>query len=192
MVDYDNKEKALVYIETNRGTGSGFMITADGLCFTCNHVVDGAEEIFVRLINGKNEKIVCKAEVKYADADEDYAILQVCDLDSCYYYKLETHYDSLSAGDDVAVYGFPFGADLNEDVMALEPSLAKGYIASKNTINGRTCYFLDIRSAPGNSGGPVFSIKSEKVIGYLCGSYGNSRSDIIYIRTLKTFIDKLV
>jgi hypothetical protein len=76
--------------------------------------------------------------------------------------------------------------------MDLEPSLTKGYIASKNKINGHTCYYLDIRSAPGNSGGPVFSLKSNKVIGYLCGSFGTDRSNIIYIRTLKSFLETIV
>lgn len=191
-VDYTQKEKALVYIETDSGSGTGFLISQTGLFLTCNHVIAGTKEVYVRLLNSKNENIVCQAYVKYTNEEDDFAILQVSDIKNCYFYNLETDYSTLNTGDDVAVYGFPYGSALNENVMELEPSLTKGYIASKNKIQGRTCYYLDIRSAPGNSGGPVFSLKTKKVIGYLCGSYGSDRANIIYIRTLKTFFDTLV
>lgn len=177
----------MVFIETNTGTGSGFLITKNGLCLTCNHVVKDSDEIFVRMINLKGEKEVFKACIEYSNSDEDYAVLKLIDCDNSYYYNLEEDTCSLSTGDDVAIYGFPFGAELNDNIMELEPSLTKGYIASKNKIEGHTCYYLDIRSAPGSSGGPVFSLKNNKVIGYLCGSYGSNRANIVYIRTLQAF-----
>ena len=42
---YDN---AIIYIETDTGSGSGVVITQDGYALTCAHVIAGAEEIFVR------------------------------------------------------------------------------------------------------------------------------------------------
>ena len=174
------------------GSGSGFMITSTGLCFTCNHVIDDAEEIFVRTDFKEENRVVKKANVVFANKEEDFAILKLEDCKSNYFFELEMDYTTLKTGDDVAIYGFPFGSELNEDVMALEPSLTKGYIASKNKIDGRNCYYLDIRSAPGNSGGPVFSLKTKKCIGYLCGSYGSDRSNIIYVRTMEYFLKNLV
>lgn len=190
-INYDNKEYGLAYIETESGSGSGLMITSTGVCLTCNHVIEDCKEIFVRLEN-RQSRIVYKADIVYYDKDNDYAILQLLDCNDNNFYEIETDYHNIKTGDDVAIYGFPFGSDLNEDVMELEPSLTKGYIASKNKINGKDCYYLDIRSAPGNSGGPVFSLKTKKVIGYLCGSYGSDRSNMIYIRTLEVFLNEIV
>lgn len=182
----------MVYIETDNGCGSGFMITDNGLCFTCNHVIAEATEIFVRVDSGENTRVVYKGEVLFSDQAEDFAIIQLEDCKNNNFFELETDYSTLNTGDDVAIYGFPFGGELNENIMELEPSLTKGYIASKNKISGRSCYYLDIRSAPGNSGGPVFSLKTNKCIGYLCGSFGTDRSNIIYIRTLEYFLNNCV
>ena len=168
------------------------MITSTGYCFTCSHVVNGAKEIYVRVINHNNERIVYKAEIYIEEEGEDFAVLKVIGYKNAFFFEVENDYSELKTGDDVAIYGFPFGSDLNEDVMDLEPSLTKGYIASKNKIDGKSCYYLDIRSAPGNSGGPVFSLKTNKVIGYLCGSYGSDRSNIIFIRTMQTFLTDCV
>ncbi len=191
-VNYDGKEKAVAYIETNAGSGSGFMISPTGLCFTCFHVINGAKEIFVRLGETVEDRKVYKADVVFGCEEEDFAILQ---LEACmdnYFFELEEDYHSIKTGDDVAIYGFPYGTGLNEDVMELEPSLTKGYIASKNKIMGRKCYYLDIFSAPGNSGGPAFSLKDNKVIGYLCGSFGSDRANIIFIRSLEYFFENVV
>lgn len=168
------------------------MITSTGLCFTCNHVIANANEIFVRLDTLDKQRIVYKAAVAYSNEDEDFAILQLEDCKDNAFFEIETDYSILNSGDDVAIYGFPFGSDLNENIMELEPSLTKGYIASKNKISGHTCYYLDIRSAPGNSGGPVFLLKNNKLIGYLCGSYGSDRANIIYIRSMEYFIKNIV
>ncbi len=168
------------------------MITSSGLCFTCNHVVNGAQEIYVRLQDNDGNNVVYKANPVYQSAEYDFAIIQLEDIEDNYFYEIELDYSHLTTGDDVAVYGYPFGSNLNDEVMELEPSLTKGYIASKNKVQGQVCYFLDIRSAPGNSGGPVFSLKSNKVIGYLCGSLGNDQSNIIFIRTLEQFIKLLI
>ena len=191
-VNYVGKEKAIAYIETESGSGSGFMITPTGLCFTCYHVVGEAKEIFVRLGETKEERTVYKANLIYGNEEEDFAIIQLEDCVDNFFFELEEDYKSIKTGDDVAIYGFPYGTGLNEDVMELEPSLTKGYIASKNKIMGKKCYYLDIFSAPGNSGGPAFSLKDNKVIGYLCGSFGSDRANIIFIRSLEYFFENLV
>lgn len=164
------------------------MITNTGLCFTCNHVIKGSTEIYVGLINSEGKKTVYKAKALIQNEDEDFAVIELEDCVDNYFYELEFDYKTLKTGNDVAIFGYPFGSALNDEIMELEPSLTKGYISSKNKINGHICYYLDIKSAPGNSGGPVFSLDTNKVIGYLCGSYGNDRSDIIFIKTLEYFL----
>ena len=191
-VSYVGKEKAVAYIETDQGSGSGFMITPNGLCFTCYHVAGNAKKIRVRLGESLEERKFFNARMVYGCEEEDFAIIQLDNCQNNYFFDLEEDYKSIKTGDDVAIYGFPYGSGLNEDVMDLEPSLTKGYIASKNKIMGKKCYYLDIFSAPGNSGGPAFSLKDNKVIGYLCGSFGSDRANIIFIRSLEYFFENIV
>ena len=187
-VNYLDKELATIYIETDKGSGSGFVISEDGVAFTCNHVVEGSKEIYVRLTDKNDNKEVVKADIIYLDKKNDFALIKL-DVDKpTYFFELETDYSSIKTGDDVALFGFPFGSQLNDNSMEIEPSLTKGYIASKNKIDGAKCFYLDIRSCPGNSGGPAFALKNNKVIGYLCGSYGNERADLIFVRPFEEFL----
>ena len=55
------------------GAGSGFIFSSDGLIFTNNHVVEGAEKIMVSLLN-ENE---IEATVVGSDPDTDIAILKM-------------------------------------------------------------------------------------------------------------------
>ena len=186
-VDYNEKEKAIAYIETNLSSGSGFMISSNGLCLTCFHVVKNADKILVRLICNPSSPTIYHANIIYHDEDADLAILKLENCNNVYFYSLEKDFSNIHTGDDIAVFGFPFGRALNEDIRKLEPSLTKGYISSKNKIREKECYYLDVRAAEGNSGSPVFSLKTAKVIGYLCGSYGSAKNNLIYIHTLELF-----
>lgn len=197
QVDYNEKIKATVYIEVEKGkedggSGSGFVITESGLCFTCYHVVKGADEIYVRLDDGEGNRIVKPAVLQYFDEDDDFAVIQILDIEWAYHFKLEDNYSEVSMGDEIAVFGFPLGRHINEDVLELEPSLLRGYVACKNRLEDKMVYYLDARSCPGNSGGPVFSLKTNKVIGYLCGSYGPDRANLVYCRSLTEFFKNVV
>lgn len=186
-VDYNEKEKAIAYIETNSSSGSGFMLSSNGLCLTCFHVVKNADKILVRLKNNSLSPFIYHANIVCHDENADLAILKLDNCNNVHFYNLEKDFSNIHTGDDIAVFGFPFGRALNEDIRKLEPSLTKGYISSKNKIKDKECYYLDVRAAEGNSGSPVFSLKTAKVIGYLCGSYGNAKNNLIYIQTLELF-----
>lgn len=186
-ITYSNKELATVYIDANDGTGSGFIISSNGLCFTCCHVVEGAKEVFVRIELKDGTRITKKADVLVTDKDDDYALVQIKEVENLPFLDLEDNYSDVKMGDEIAIFGFPFGQDLNPNPMELEPTLTKGYVATKNKAAGKVVYYLDARSCPGNSGGPVFALKSGKVIGYLCGSYGSDRANLVYCRSLTQF-----
>ena len=186
-IHYEEKELATVYVVTETGSGSGFIINKDGLCFTCNHVVDGDKEVYVRIELKDGTRIAKKADVIVTDEDDDYALLQIKEVVNTPFFELEETYKDVKAGDPVAIFGFPFGQDLNPDPIDLEPGLTQGYVASKNRPYGKVFYYLDCRSFPGNSGGPVFHIKTGKVLGYLCGSYGSAVANLDYCRSLTQF-----
>lgn len=186
-ISYQDKELATVYVETDTGTGSGFIFTPDGMLLTCAHVVDDAKEIFVRLDDEDEERQVFKAYIKHFDKDNDLALLQIEGIKNSYYFDLEENMNTVKAGDDIVVFGFPFGVRLNRNVMELEPSLTKGYISSKNKFEGKRVYYMDAKSCPGNSGGPIFKVSTGKVIGYLCGGVGRGTDILCYFRGLEEF-----
>lgn len=188
-ISYEDKELATVYVETDKGSGSGFIISPDGICFTCAHVVEGAKEVYVRLDDEDEDRQVFKCEVKHVDKDDDFALLQILGIKNSYYFDLEENMNSVKTGDDIAVFGFPFGVGLNRNVMELEPSLTKGYISSKNKLEDKKVYYMDAKSCPGNSGGPIFKVSTGKVIGYLCGAYGRDSTLLCYFRGLEAYND---
>ena len=68
---------------TSRSLGSGFLITADGLVVTNNHVVEKAHEIEVHLSDGRSFEATDM--VLTADPAEDGQVLAV--VRPCYRYK---------------------------------------------------------------------------------------------------------
>ena len=195
-IDYETKELgvALICVQKEEGlsTGSGFVISDDGYLFTCHHVVDGAtnDEIKIYLSDEEDHKKQYDIEIAYKDPENDRAVLKIINKDNelFHYYDLEENFKQVKTGDDVAIFGYLLGLMLNDSIEELMPTLTKGYIGSKNRIKGKPCYYLDIRSAPGHSGAPVFRLADKKVIGYLCGSWGIEDNQIVFIRPLEDFL----
>ena len=71
-------------------------------------------------------------------------ILQIEKKKGCHYFDLDYECTSIKPGKQVAVIGFPFGQDLNDNSMDLELSYSSGHISSRNKINGNVCFYLDI------------------------------------------------
>jgi serine protease Do len=138
-----------------RSTGSGFVLTPDGLVVTNNHVVDRAEEISVRVADGRE----FPAEVVGRDASTDVALLRLKTEER---EELPAVYlgdsDKLEVGDWVVAIGNPFG---------LDHSVAHGMISAKERALGVDVFddFIqtDALINPGNSGGPLFNMRGEVV-----------------------------
>jgi len=138
-----------------KATGSGFVLTPDGLVLTNNHVVAGARQIAVRLSDGRE----FPAEVVGRDASTDVALLR---LSGAGLGSLPAVYlgdsDRLEVGDWVLAIGNPFG---------LDHSVAHGMISAKERVLGVGQFddFIqtDALINPGNSGGPLFNMKGEVV-----------------------------
>ncbi|TDX22205.1 serine protease Do [Modicisalibacter xianhensis] len=138
--------------EQRSSLGSGFIISEDGYILTNAHVVDGADEIVVRL----NDHRELKAELIGADAKTDIALLKVdaTDLPTLSIGDSE----QLEVGEWVAAIGSPFGFD---------HSVTSGIISAINRTLPSDTYVpfiqTDVAINPGNSGGPLFNLDGEVV-----------------------------
>jgi serine protease Do len=136
-----------------RSLGSGFIINRDGYILTNYHVAN-ADEINVKLINGKE----FKAKVIGKDPKTDMALIKIEAWHDLPVVKLGDS-DKLKIGEWVIAIGNPFG---------LENTLTVGIVSAKGRVIGAGPYdnFIqtDASINPGNSGGPLINM-NEEVIG---------------------------
>jgi serine protease Do len=136
-----------------RGVGSGFVMNQEGYILTNNHVVEDADQIKVKLANGKeyNGKIVGR------DPKTDLALLKIEGAKDLHSLKLGNS-DDLKVGSWVVAIGSPFG---------LEQTVTAGIVSAKGRVIGSGPYdnFIqtDASINPGNSGGPLINMKGEVV-----------------------------
>ena len=136
--------------EVQRGVGSGFIISADGYVLTNAHVVDGADEVYVRL----TDKREFKAKIVGADKRTDVAVLKL-DATGLPAVRLGD-VNRLKVGEWVIAIGSPF--DLDNTVTA-------GIVSAKARDTGDLVPFIqtDVAINPGNSGGPLINMRGEVV-----------------------------
>ncbi len=136
-----------------RNLGSGFIIDAEGFILTNNHVVEKADEITVKLSDGKSfpAKIVGrdpKTDLALISIQSDQALTPLPMGDS----------DSLEVGDWVVAMGNPFG---------LDNTVTAGIVSAKYRHIGAGPYenFIqtDASINPGNSGGPLVNTRGEVI-----------------------------
>ena len=134
--------------------GSGFIIDKEGIVVTNNHVIQGAEDIFVS-VNGSAEY---KAKILGTDPYMDLAVLKI-EADEKFIPVSFGDSDKARVGDWVIAIGNPFG---------FGGTVTSGIISSRNRDIGLTRYddFIqtDASINQGNSGGPLFDLEG-KVIG---------------------------
>jgi serine protease Do len=142
--------------------GSGFLISADGLVLTNAHVVDGANEVTVKLADHRE----FKAKVLGADRSSDIAVLKIDGHDLPAVSLGDS--DQLGVGDYVLAIGEPFG---------LEETATAGIVSAKGRSLPGDGYvpFIQTDAAvnPGNSGGPLFD-STGAVVGINAQIYSNS------------------
>ena len=132
--------------------GSGFVISVDGYIVTNYHVVEGAEDIIVRMSNRREYK----AKIIGLDKRTDVALLKI-DAQNLPVAKIGSS-KNLQVGQWVLAIGSPFGLDYTVThgiVSALGRSLPDDtYVPFVQT---------DVPINPGNSGGPLFNLSGEVV-----------------------------
>jgi serine protease Do len=138
--------------QESKSLGSGFIISPDGHILTNAHVVDGADEVLVRL----TDKREFKARVLGADRRTDIALI-----------KIQAHGlpvvkmgdpSRLKVGEWVVAIGSPFG---------FESSVTAGIVSAKGRALPQESFVpfiqTDVAINPGNSGGPLFNMRGEVV-----------------------------
>lgn len=133
--------------------GSGFIISDDGYILTNNHVVEGADQIIVKL-NDRSEKM---AELIGADKRSDLALLKITHDRKLPVVKIGDS-DAIKPGQWVAAIGSPFN---------FEYSITKGIVSALNRSLPSDSYVpfiqTDVPINPGNSGGPLFNMTGEVI-----------------------------
>ena len=145
--------------------GSGFIINIKGIVITNNHVIQGAEDIVVRVGEDKEYK----AKIIGADPLSDIAVLQIESKEKFIPVKFGDS-DKARIGDWVIAIGNPFG---------LGGTVTSGIISARNRSIGLSRYEdyiqTDASINQGNSGGPLFDMNGE-VIGINTAILGQSGS----------------
>ncbi len=136
-----------------RGVGSGFVMSREGYILTNNHVVEDADQIKVKLANGKEYD----GKVVGRDPKTDLALVKVEGSSDLHPLKLGNS-DDLEVGSWVVAIGSPFG---------LEQTVTAGIVSAKGRVIGSGPYdnFIqtDASINPGNSGGPLINMKGEVI-----------------------------
>jgi len=140
-----------------RGTGSGFILSEDGIVLTNAHVVEGADEVDVRLKDGR----VLPGKVLGTDSLTDVAVVRVeaSGLPAAPVGQSA----SLVPGQWAIAIGNPLGLDNTVTVgiiSALDRSSAQVGIGDKQRVR-----FIQTDAAinPGNSGGPLLNDRGEVI-----------------------------
>jgi serine protease Do len=137
------------------GLGSGVIISENGVVLTNNHVIDDADNVKVRLIDGRE----FEAKVKGRDPETDLAVLTI-DAKGLQPIAFGNS-DGARVGDWVLAVGSPMNPQL-------EHSVTSGIISAK----GRSAVGLsqyedyiqtDAAINPGNSGGALVDLKGELI-----------------------------
>ncbi|GAB2687478.1 DegQ family serine endoprotease [Aliiglaciecola aliphaticivorans] len=170
-----------------KGLGSGVIIDAkQGYVVTNNHVVDNANEITVKLTDGRE----LKAKKLGADAQSDIALLQI-EAKDLHAVPLANS-DKLRVGDFVVAIGNPFG--LNQTVTS---GIVSALGRSGLNIGGYEDFIqTDAAINRGNSGGALVNLRGE-LIGINTAIFGPNGGNVgigfaIPSNMMKSLVDQII
>ena len=145
------------------GIGSGFIYDSKGYILTNHHVIDGASEIKVKLMDGETL-------VATVIGSDEYADIAVIKIDPSYVKRVAKIGDSskMKVGDTVFTIGSPLSVDYAGTV-------TRGILSGKDRMvaisvgNSSTNDWImnvmqtDAAINPGNSGGPLCNVSGEVI-----------------------------
>ena len=141
-------QAGVVQIDMGSGSASGFIINADGLVVTNEHVVGNARKVGVWLTNGRRYD----GDVLERNASADLALVQI-DSNGTFNHIAVGDPDKVRVGDEVLALGFPLADRIGSDL-----TVTRGIISSTRKIAGVDLFQTDAAINPGNSGGPLVNM----------------------------------
>ena len=171
-----------------RSEGSGFIIRADGLILTNDHVISGAEKLSVRFKDGR----VLPARLLASDDKTDIAVVKV-EATALPVVQFGDS-DKVRVGQLVCAIGAPFNQDY---------SFTCGWVSGKGRSNllsstSPTILYEDYIQTdafinPGNSGGPLFDVEGQVVgMNTLINGIGRGLAFAIPSNMLREISDQLI
>ena len=151
-------------------SGSGVVLSADGLVLTNAHVVSGAPSISVDLADGRTRS----ATLVGSFPERDVAVIQLQDLDKPVVPVELGRSADLKVGDEVVAIGNALG-------LGQDPSVTTGIVsATGRSIPGPRGKLVDLIQTdaainPGNSGGPLLDV-SGRLVGINTAFAANSQN----------------
>ncbi len=145
---YQQASPAVVAIDAGNSTGSGSIITPEGLVLTNAHVIGGASQVTVRLADGRQ---FSGRVVGYADENLDLAAIQIDGGDTSFPI-IPLANSTTQVGQQAFAIGSPFG---------LQGTFTVGIVSRIDSERG--LIQTDAAINPGNSGGPLLNRNGELI-----------------------------
>ena len=171
-------------LRNDGGSGSGFIVDANGFIVTNNHVVTGAESLTVVLDDGREFDAILVGR----DMVRDLAVVQITVPDEVLPVLPLAEVGSMALGQQVVTMGYPLGTD--------DLNITQGLISSFKSDTGRNIQWVQTDAAvnPGNSGGPMVSLQGE-VVGVITLKFVDAAIEgvgfTISAATVRTYIERL-
>ncbi|MEO0375300.1 MAG: HhoA/HhoB/HtrA family serine endopeptidase [Cyanobacteria bacterium P01_A01_bin.17] len=170
-----------------RGTGSGFIISSNGLVMTNAHVVDGADTVTVVLKDGRS----LSGKVLGQDSLTDVAVIKVEAKELPTVNMGDS--EQLRPGEWAIAIGNPLGLDNTVTAGIIS---ATGRTSGDIGVPDKRVGFIQTDAAinPGNSGGPLLN-RSGQVIGMNTAIIGGGAQGLgfaIPIKTAQRIADQLI
>ncbi|MGF1495309.1 MAG: trypsin-like peptidase domain-containing protein [Elainellaceae cyanobacterium] len=149
----DAVDEAVVFVQTDRGSGSGVIVESDGLIITNAHVVEDARQVTVNI---GGEQVDADVVAMGSSQCLDLALLRVEGQTNLPTIEL-AEADAMQKRQPVYAMGYPGG------VPARSASVVQGIISNIHHHEG----FLQLDAAinPGNSGGAIIDRDNMKLLG---------------------------
>jgi hypothetical protein len=167
------------------GSGTGFVVAADGYILTNHHVIEGESKNSVRLPHRKEP---VPAQVHAQNPERDIALLKIQVPDGLKLKPLHIATAEVHRGAGVGAFGFPGGEAIGTGL-----KLTTGVVSAEPDQSKEKMYLLDCRINPGNSGGPlcdtrgnVIGMVTAKIGGFGMDSYGMA----LPAKDLRAFLKK--
>lgn len=153
---------------SHRGTGSGFIVSPQGLLMTAYHVVESCDKFKFRL-NGTETEL--EAKLLGFDKEYDLAILSLPMTRVYPFLPIIAKDEEIPYSTEIQTFGYPLGEQFGQEI-----TISEGVVSSRRDNNR----LIQITSpvTHGNSGGPVVRKDNRKVIGVLCSGAKDTRAQM--------------